>query len=367
MEGTDIEKKEESTVPLDPAFEGSLGWNKDFHLPVGPRLLAVSGLETLHGLEDIKKVLEKFHSAQKGPRWLVSRIFLFQQAVEYVENNFLRSTDSVFCNLGADVLKGLYAILSIDATPDSKEGEDGTTTVKVGEGTAKIVYLNDGEDGKSSNDLSQSIDPKTGWRSRGAVLQYPSSNVTLTKEQETVFAKLEIMMNLAQKNAQDQEAAAKTINDFIFHNRAHFAPLYYIPTYPQNIDQKMKDLLSTWKEQMEKLLSAKKREDTLWKQKILFFASWFHQSILLIRPFPTCNGRIARIIFNCVLVRFGFDPCWFENMDQVLVYKNVVIKSVKRRDISFVRPFYCQVCERYKIDPETKKIKTEMNLKYKFL
>lgn len=366
----DIKANKSEEIPIQQkSFQGSLRWNPKIHLPAGTSLLAIQGLKSTDGP---KEVLEFVQTMRKdGEKWYRRTEFLLKMAIEYIEGNFLNSSDVVFCKLTPSILHGLYSILSITNVSDNPE-ETKPSIVNTKTGTAKLVYLNEGtskenEEKQKADNIAEAIDPKTGWRTRGCLLQYPPSNVKLTKQQEIVFTNLQIMMSLADKNATDKDAAAKAINDYMLKNGSSISPLFYIPPPPMEVDEKMKQIFSDWGKIMPELSKEKENQTPMWKQKVLYFAAHFHQSLILTRPFPVCNGKIARILVNVLLCRFGFEPFWFETMGHVLVYKDSVVKSVIRRSKSFVRPFYCQMCQVYKVEPEKTKIKKEMPLKYKVL
>jgi len=351
----ELVKVEETLSTL--SLKDSLKWNPKECFPMGPSVLRIKDLKINDTLDQVKELLQKQNKAE-DLKWIKDRSFLMERAVEYIESNFLQSNDNVFQNLNSSVLQGLYSILSTKQVDSSAEA----TILHTKLASAKIVSI--GEKSRTIESIETLVSKKTGWRIRGTAIQYPSNGIKLTKEQETVFYKLQIMIELGNKNSTNSEETAKAINSYILTNAKHFAPIYYIPTSPDVIDTKMNKLFETWKT----MVSMIGKESNVQKQKVVYFASYFHQYFVLVRPFPVCNGKIARILTNCLLVRFGLPAFWFKIIGEIGLYDHSVIKSVKARETDFIKPLYRRFCKALNMKNEKKQVKEEMkDLEYKFL
>lgn len=85
---------------------------------------------------------------------------------------------------------------------------------------------------------------------------------------------------------------------------------------------------------MSDLISWHTKESTSSDVNPIILAAEFHYKFILIHPFDDGNGRIARILMNFILMRFGFPPVIIKTQD-----KENYITSLRQADSGLIENF----------------------------
>lgn len=104
--------------------------------------------------------------------------------------------------------------------------------------------------------------------------------------------------------------------------------MFYFAT-PEETPAKMTELMAWYNQQ-------KKREDV----NPIIFAAEFHYKFIRIHPFDDGNGRLARLLMNCIMMQYGYPPAIIKTDDKENYYA-----ALRQADAGIFDPFCAYVAE----------------------
>lgn len=122
-----------------------------------------------------------------------------------------------------------------------------------------------------------------------------------------------------------QVGSYKTVSN---HVKTKTGEMFYFAT-PEETPAMMKELMDWYNQQKT-------------KEKInpIVFAAEFHYKFIRIHPFDDGNGRLARLLMNCIIMQYGYPPAIIKTDDKENYYT-----ALRQADTNSFEPFYAYITQ----------------------